>query len=142
MPKIMLRDGFKNLQVGDAQVLLVKRVKFNEKFMKIQVTFADERGGTCVENFNLRGSNGKPNDVAFGIFSTIYKCCTHDNSNREVDPTEIEGCRIIADVYQQIVKDDDGDETGRYIHVRNFREFEGDVDEDDEDDGDDDGSWY
>lgn len=137
MAKIMLRDGFKNLQVGEAQVLLVKRVKYNEKFQKIQVTFADGDGGTCVENFNLRGANGKPNDVAFGIFSTIYKCCTHDNSNREVDPTEIEGCRIVADVYQQIVKDEDGDETGRYIHVRNFRECE----EDDED-GSDEGGWY
>lgn len=140
MPKIMLRDGFKNLQVGDAQVLLVKRVKFNEKFQKIQVTFADDRGGTCVENFNLRGANGKPNDVAFGIFSTIYKCCTHDNTNREVDPTEIEGCHIIADVFQQIVKDEDGDETGRYIHVRNFREYEGD--DLDEEDDEDEGSWY
>ena len=29
MAKIMLRDGFKNLQVGEAQVLLVKRVKYN-----------------------------------------------------------------------------------------------------------------
>lgn len=135
----ILTDGFKNLQVGDSQTLLVKRVKFNQKYQKIQVTFADDRGGTCVENFNLRGANGKPNDVAMGIFSTIYKCCTHDFTNREVEPTDIEGCHIIADVYQQIVKDDDGDETGRYIHVRNFRE----CDEDDAgtDDGDD-GSWY
>ena len=148
MAKIKLTDGFKNLQVGDAQTLLVKKVKFNEKFQKIAITFADDNGGTCVENFNLMGNNDKPNDVAYGIFSTIYKCCKGGEAGDEVDPTAIEGCYIVADVFEQVVKDEDGDETGRYIHVRNFREADGaaedaddgDVDEDEDDEGE--GSWY
>lgn len=141
MAKIKLTDGFKNLQVGDTQTLLIKKVKYNEKYQKIAVTFADDERGTCVENFNLVGSNGKPNDVAFGIFSTIYKCCKGGETGDEVDPTAIEGCYIVADVYEQVVKDEDGDEKGRYIHVRNFREAEdGDDADDAEDDGE--GSWY
>ncbi len=141
MMKIKLSDGFKNLQVGDAQTLLIKKVKFNEKFMKLAVTFADDKGGTCVENFNLVDNSGKPNDVANGIFSTIFKCCKGGETGDEIDPTEIEGCYIIADVYQQIVKDEDGDETGRYIHVKSFREAEeADEEEEAEDEGE--GSWY
>ena len=138
MGKIKLTSGFKNLQIGDGQILLVKKVKFDEKFQKIALTFADDKGGTCVENFNLMGSNDKPNDVAYGIFSTIYKCCKGGETGDEVDPTDIEGCHIIADVYEQVVKDEDGDEKGRYIHVRNFREAE----EDDEAEDEDEGSWY
>ena len=145
MAKIKLRDGFKNLQVGDAQTLLVKKVKYNEKFQKIAVTFADDEGGTCVENFNLIGNNGKENDVAYGIFSTIVKCCIGGETGDEVDPTDIEGCRIVADVFEQVVKDEDGDVTGRYIHVKNYREADAPADAaDDGDDGEDgDGdSWY
>ena len=145
MAKIKLTDGFKNLQVGDTQTLLVKKVKFNEKFQKIAITFADDAGGPCVENFNLMGNNDKPNDVAYGIFSTIFKCCKGGETGDEVDPTEIEGCYIVADVFEQIVKDDDGDEKGRYIHVRNFREADGEeaeTEEADEDEDEEDGSWY
>ena len=136
MGKIKLSNGFKNCRLGDAQTLLVKKVKFNEKFQKIAVTFADDDGGTCTENFNLVGNNGQPNDVAHGIFSTIYKCCKGGETGDEVDPTAIEGCAIVADVYQQIVTNDDGEETGRYIHVKNFREADqgGDADEIDDDD--------
>lgn len=143
MAKIKLRDGFKNLQVGDAQTLLVKKVKFNEKFQKIAVTFADDEGGTCVENFNLVGNNGKENDTAFGIFSTIYKCCKGGETGDEVDPTEIEGCYIVGDVFQQIATNDDGEETRRYIHVRNFREADAaDDGDDDGEDAEEEGSWY
>ena len=141
MGTVKLTQGFKNCQVGEAQTLEIKKVKFNEKFQKIAVTFADDEGGTCTENFNLVGSNGKPNDVACGIFSTIYKCCLGGETGDEVDPTAIEGCYIVGDVYEQVVKDEDGDEKGRYIHVRNFREAEA-ADNDGEADDEDDGSWY
>ena len=122
MGKIKLSNGFKNCRLGDAQTLLVKKVRFNEKFQKIAVTFADEAGGTCTEHFNLVGNNGQPNEVALGIFSTVYKCCKGGETGEEVDPTGIEGCHLIADVYEQVVKDEDGEVTGRYIHIRNFRE--------------------
>ncbi len=134
MATIKLADGFKNLKPGDAQTLTLKRVRYDEKYQKINVTFADAEGGTCVERFNLMGSNGKPNDVAFGIFSTIYKCCMGGSTGDEVDPEAIEGCRIVADVYQQIVKDEEtGEEKARYIHVRNFHEAEAAAPDDDDD---------
>ena len=133
MPTIKLADGFKNLRPGDAQTLTVKRVRYDEKYQKITVTFADAEGGTCTEHFCLIGKNGKPNDVAFGIFSTVYKCCKGGSTGDEVDPCAIEGCRVLGDVHLQIVKDDDGNETGRYIHVRNFHEAEPAAADDDDD---------
>lgn len=134
MPNIMLRDGFRDIQPGDAQTLEVRKVTYDEKFQKIRVTFADEHGGTCTENFSLVKNNGEVNDVAYGIFSTIYKCCTHDESNREVDPTDIQGRVLVADVYRQEGKDKDGNGTGRfYTHLRNYQP----VDEPSEG-----GNWY
>jgi hypothetical protein len=134
MATIKLAEGFKNLKIGDAQTLAVKRVRYDEKYQKIIVTFADAEGGTLTERFNLVGSNGKPNDVALGVFSTLYKCCMGGKTGDEVDPCAIEGRRVVADVWEQIVKDKDTrEEKARYIHVRNFHEAEPAAADDDDD---------
>ena len=140
MGKIGLIQGFRNLEVGEAQTLLIKKVSYDEKFMKCKVTFADDEDRTLTETFMFKGKKkGTVNEVALGIFSTIAKCATHDFTDREIDPEEIEGLYIVADVYEQVVKDEEGDEKGRYKHVRNFKEAE--ADEPGEEDGDDEDFW-
>lgn len=143
MAKIGLIQGFRNLEVGKEQTLLIKRVSYDEKFMKCKVTFADDQDRALTESFNFKGKKkGTYNEVALGIFSTIAKCATHDFTDRDIDPEEIEGLYIVADVFEQVVTNDEGEETGRYLHVRNFKEFEDDaVDEDDEDGDDEEDLW-
>ena len=36
---IMLTQGFRNLEVGKEQTLLIKKVNYDEKFMRIKMTF-------------------------------------------------------------------------------------------------------
>lgn len=134
MAKIGLTQGFRNLEAGKEQLLGIKKVTYDEKYMKCKVTFGDDEGRTLTETFNFKGKKkGTYNEVALGIFSTIAKCATHDFSDREIDPTDIEGLHIVADVYEQVVTNDEGEETGRYMHVRNFKEAEDDEPEEEED---------
>lgn len=134
MAKLKLRDGFKNIPVGDAQTLEIKKVKFDTKFMKVVVTFSDGKGGTCSENFNLVDDKGNERDVPLGILSTIYKCAVGGETGDEFDPRDMEGYYVVADVYEQVVKDEDGNETNRYVHVKNFKEVEAEAEADDDDD--------
>ena len=140
MAKIKLTQGFRNLEVGEEQLLTIKKVSYEEKYLKCKITFVDDEDRALTETFSFKGKKkGTYNEVALGIFSTIAKCATHDFSDREIDPEEIAGLQIIADVYQQVVRDEDGEEKGRYLHVRNFKEVE--VDEDEPADDDDDEDW-
>lgn len=135
MAKIGLIQGFRNLEVGKEQTLTIKRVSYDEKYLKCKVTFADADDRALTETFSFKGKKkGTYNEVALGIFSTIAKCATHDFKDREIDPEEIQGCQIVADVYEQVVKDDDGEITGRYLHVRNFKEADSDYEATDEED--------
>lgn len=141
MAKIGLIQGFRNLEVGQEQTLLIKRVSYEEKYQKCKITFADEEGRALTETFSFKGKKkGSYNEVALGIFSTIAKCATHDFTDREIDPEEIEGLYIVADVFAQEVKDEDGEVTNTYLHVRNFKEADVEivVEEDDDDDEEDD----
>lgn len=133
MAKIGLTQGFRNLEIGKEQTLKLKKVSYDEKFMKCKVTFADDEGRALTETYSFKGKKkGTFNEVALGIFSTIAKCATHNFSDREIDPEEIEGLYIIADVYEQVVTNDEGEETGRYLHVRNFKEADSEAADDEE----------
>jgi len=149
MAKIGLIQGFRNLEVGNAQTLKIKKVSYEEKYMKCKVTFADDEGRALTETYSFKGKKkGTYNEVALGIFSTIAKCATHDFTDRDIDPEEIEGLYIVADVWEQVVENDEGEETGRYLHVRNFKEAdvesdedEDEVEDDEEEDDEDDDLW-
>lgn len=137
MAKIGLIQGFRNLEVGTEQTLLIKKVSYEEKYMKCKVTFADDEGRALTETYSFKGKKkGTYNEVALGIFSAVVKCATHDFTDRDIDPEEIEGLYIVADVWEQVVENDEGEETGRYLHIRNFKEA-ADEEEDIEDKEDD-----
>ena len=141
MAKVGLIQGFRNLEVGERQLLKIKKDSYEEKYMKCKVTFEDAEGRTGTETFMFKGKKKDTyNEVALGIFSTIAKCATHDFADREIDPEEIEGLHVIADVYMDAWTDDEGRSHER-AKLRNYREAEVDdetegdeVAEDDEDD--------
>lgn len=136
MAKIALTQGFRNLEIGKEQLLKIKKVSYDEKFMKCKVTFADDQDRALTETYSFKGKSKKNpiNEVALGIFSTIAKCATHDFTDREIDPESIRGLYIVADVWEQVAKNEEGEETGRYLHVKNFKEADVEVPDDDEED--------
>lgn len=127
MGKIGLSAGFRNLEVGDAQVLAITASSYDERLAAAKVTFTDpDRGGSCTETFRFghgpQRSRGQ--EVALDIYSTLAKHALHDWELEEIDPDELVGALIVADVYKQdVVNEQTGAVTGSYIHVRNFKEY-------------------
>ena len=131
-----LGKGFINLTEGETQTLHISKVSYDEKYDKCKVTFKDDRGGSCTEQFLFTGKNGKPNEVALNIFTTLAMCAFNDFTMQETefDPQELEGCDVVADVTKDVVTDEDTGRTSIYYHVRNFKvaEVDDDAEEDDE----------
>lgn len=157
MNRIKLNEGFKELEVGNGQLLVISGVSYDDQKDRMRVTFKDRNGGSSSEFYNLftkekvRGKKGLqrvPNEGALTAFSTMAKHALNDWDREDIDPEELVGRYVIANVtYDDVkVKDENGEETGQvkqYLHVRNFkatdRTFEEDDEiEDDEDDFDED----
>lgn len=132
-----LGKGFINLTEGENQTLKISKVTYDEKYDKCKVTFKDDRGGSCTEQFLFTGKNGKPNEVALNIFTTLAMCALNDFGMQETefDPQELEDCYVQADVIKDIVTDEDTGRTNTYYHVRNFKVADlNDAEADEEDD--------
>ncbi|MEC4272929.1 hypothetical protein VJ923_07145 [Adlercreutzia sp. R25] len=126
MPKIMLGEGYRNLRVGHAQLLRIKKASYDEKFMVAKLTFEDAEGRTQTEQYRLMGTKkGEMNQGALGALSTVAKCATKNHKNREIDPLSLKGLYVVADVVQQDERNEDGELTGRsFLHLRNIDEAE------------------
>ena len=130
---IMLTQGFRDMELGKDHLVFVKKVKWDEEFDTLRLTFSDEDGATLSENFFFIDSHGNPNEVALGIFSNIAKAATHDERNREIDPNDLLGLSLIADVYEQEGRDKNGKPNGKfYRHLRNFKPSDVQIEIDDE----------
>ena len=132
MAKIGLSKGFRRLQEGPGQILVIADISYDDKYGKAQVTFEDERGGSQVETYTM-GAPGKKqtrgNKVAADICAAMAKHALHDWEAEEIDPEELVGLTVMADVTRDKTTDDSG-ETRYYTHVRNFKEAPAEEDED------------
>lgn len=131
---LMLTKGFRNVEVGPNQLLMIKKVVYDDKFGKLRLLLTDRDGGTMNEFFSFWKSKTKPNEVALNVFSTIAKAATGDWTEREIEPAELVGCYLVVDVIEQT--SDDGKV---FKHIRNVKEaedfepFDIDIDDDEED---------
>lgn len=127
MAKIMLGEGYRNLRVGPNQLLRIKKATYDEKFMTAVLVFEDADGRTLSETYRLMGAKeGEMNPGALNALSTVAKCATKDHKNREIDPVALKGLYIVADVVENVERDDEGEPTGRtFLHLRNADEADG-----------------
>lgn len=141
MAMLTLTEAFRPLTVGKDQLLTITHVDYDEKYMKAKVTFADADGCSATEYFTFKGKKkGEKNTVALAIFSNIAYCATHDFTVRDIDPTEIEGKKVIAEVYEQEYTTEQG-ETKKFIHLKGFKEAPTDDDADDTEDDSEEDVW-
>lgn len=117
-----LGDGWLNVEPGRDQLLKIVKVDESDKYEKVKVTFKDERGGTCTEQFMFE-RNGKVNEVALNIFTTIAMCAMDDTSlrNKDFDPEELVGRYVVADVVATEYTNPNTGKTGIYNNLKNFR---------------------
>jgi hypothetical protein len=92
-----MTGGFQMMPEGE-QVLKITKAEYEEDFGKAIFTLENVKGQTCQERFSLLNQDGTPNERAMGAFSFFAKTAMNDFDMEDVDPTELVGHYIRAEV--------------------------------------------
>lgn len=97
MARIPMTGGFQIMPEGE-QVLKITKAEYDEDFGKAIFTLENAKGQTCQERFSLLNQDGSPNEKAMGAFSFFAKTALNDFDIEDVDPVELVGRFIKAEV--------------------------------------------
>ena len=97
MARIPMTGGFQIMPEG-AQVLKITKAEYDEDFGKAIFTLENAKGHTCMERFSLLNQDNTPNEKALGAFSFFAKTAMNDFDLVDVDPVELVGRYIRAEV--------------------------------------------
>ena len=97
MARIPMTGGFQIMPEG-AQVLKITKAEYDEDFGKAIFTLANAKGQTCQERFSLLNNDNTPNEKALNAFSFFAKTAMNDFDLVDVDPVELVGRYIRAEV--------------------------------------------
>ena len=97
MARITMTGGFQIMPAGE-QVLKITAAEYDEDFGKAVFTLTNAKGQTCQERFSLLMTDGSPNEKALGAFSFFAKTAMNDFDMEDVDPVELVGRYIRAEV--------------------------------------------
>ena len=97
MARIPMTGGFQIMPEGE-QVLKITAAEYDEDFGKAIFTLANAKGQTCREQFSLLNQDGTPNEKAMNAFSFFAKTAMNDFDLEDIDPVELIGHYIRAEV--------------------------------------------
>ena len=97
MARIPMTGGFQVMPEGE-QVLKITAAEYDEDFGKAIFTLANAKGQTCREQFNLLNNDNTPNEKALNAFSFFAKTAMNDFDLVDIDPVELVGHYIRAEV--------------------------------------------
>ncbi len=97
MARIPMTGGFQVIPEG-VHVLKIIDAQYDEDFGKAIFTLATSKGATCREQFSLLKQDGSPNEKALNAFSFFAKNAMNDFDMEDVDPTELVGHYIRAEI--------------------------------------------
>ena len=97
MARIPMTAGFQSIPEGE-QVLKITKAEYDEDFGKVTFTPENVKGLSCQERFSLLNQDGSPNEKALGAFSFFAKTAMNDFDLVDVDPAELVGHYIRAEV--------------------------------------------
>ena len=97
MARIPMTGGFQIMPEGE-HVLKITKAEYDEDFGKAVFTLTNAKGQTCQERFNLLNQDGSPSEKALNAFSFFAKTAMNDFDLEDVDPTELVGHYIRAEV--------------------------------------------
>jgi hypothetical protein len=92
-----MTGGFQIMPEGE-QVLKITAAEYDEDFGKAIFTLENAKGQSCQERFSLLNQDGTPNEKALGAFSFFAKTALNDFDIEDVDPVELIGHFIKAEV--------------------------------------------
>ena len=97
MARIPMTGGFQIIPEG-VQVLKIIEAQYDEDFGKAIFTLANSKGATCREQFSLLKPDNTPNEKALNAFSFFAKTAMNNFDMEDVDPVELVGHYIRAEV--------------------------------------------
>lgn len=97
MARIPMTAGFQRIPEGE-QVLKITKAEYDEDFGKVTFTLENVKGLSCQERFSLLNQDNTPNEKALGAFSFFAKTAMNDFDLVDVDPVELVGHYIRAEV--------------------------------------------
>ena len=103
MARITMTGGFQTMSEGE-QVLKITKAEYDEDFGKVFITLENAKGQTCLERFSLLNNDNTPNEKAMGAFSFFAKTAMNDFDLVDVDPVELVGHYIRAEVVHNKVE--------------------------------------
>ena len=126
MAKIKLsKGGFTPIPEG-THIFKIRNVEYDEEFgiMDIEMVTADGRKNN--ERFFLTTHEGEPNEKALNAFSYFARNALNDFTIEEVDPADLVGCFLQADVTHNIQPNkNDPDKTVTFIRLNNWKPSKG-----------------
>ena len=102
MARIPMTAGFQQIPEGE-HVLKITKAEYDADFGKVVFTLEDVKGRSCLERFSLLNQDGDPNEKALNAFSFFAKTALNDFDLDDVDPVELVGHFIRADVIHKKV---------------------------------------
>ena len=97
MARIPMTAGFQRIPEGE-HVLKITKAEYDEDFGKAIFTLETVHGLSCQERFNLLNQDGTPNEKALNAFSFFAKTAMNNFEMEDIDPTELVGHYIRAEV--------------------------------------------
>ena len=97
MARIPMTGGFQIMPEGE-QVLKITAAEYDEDFGKAIFTLANAKGQTCHERFGLLNQDNTPNEKALNAFSFFAKTAMNNFDLVDIDPVELVGHYIRAQV--------------------------------------------
>ena len=97
MARIPMTAGFQPIPEG-VQVLKITKAEYDVEFGKVIITLENVKGQSCQERFSLLNQDNTPNEKALGAFSFFAKTALNNFDIEDVDPEELIGHYIKAEV--------------------------------------------
>ena len=102
MPTIQLTSGFTVCPEG-VHIFRIYKVDYNQEFGKLNIYLVNAQGVTHIERFSLINLSGVPNEKAYNAFSYFAKTALNDPYRTAIDPNDLVGHYIKAEVVHTIV---------------------------------------
>ena len=125
MARIPMTGGFQIMPEGE-HVLKITAAEYDEDFGKAIFTLTNAKGQTCQERFSLLNQDGGPNEKALGAFSFFAKTALNDFDIEDVDPEELVGHYIKAEViHNKVPSVKDPTKTMTFVNLGNKSSADG-----------------
>ena len=112
-----MTGGFQIMPEGE-QVLKITKAEYDEDFGKAIFTLVNAKGQTCREQFSLLNNDNTPNEKALNAFSFFAKTAMNDFDLEDIDPIELVGRYIRAEVtHNKVTSNQDPTKTKTFVNL-------------------------